>query len=116
MIEIKKITKNGAEVPETSLPEGKSILSTAGKYLVFDSNEEFESYISGLGIKPTEQQEGWARIREERNRLLRETDHFMIEDHPTTKKQEWKAYRTALRAIPQTFQDYKLVVWPVKPE
>lgn len=56
-------------------------------------------------------------IRDKRNRLLDESDKYTIIDFPIsdTKRQEWFAYRAALRDITlqSTFPDE--VVWPEKP-
>jgi len=54
-----------------------------------------------------------AEIREERNRLLRETDYAVIADspHDTT---EMREYRQALRDVPQQETFPKDVAWPEK--
>ena len=49
-----------------------------------------------------------------RNKYLAESDIYMIEDFPTTKKTEWKAYRKALRDM--DFSDLDNLKWPTKPE
>ena len=49
-----------------------------------------------------------------RNRFLAESDQYVLEDHPTTKKEEWLIYRTALRDM--DFSDLGTLDWPVKPE
>mgnify|MGYP003132585200 FL=1 len=49
-----------------------------------------------------------------RNLLLEESDKFVLEDFPTTKKTEWKAYRKALRDM--DFSDLDNLNWPTKPE
>ena len=38
----------------------------------------------------------------------------MVEDFPTTKKTEWKAYRKSLRDM--DFSDPDNITWPNKPE
>lgn len=50
----------------------------------------------------------------ERNSMLAETDVYMVEDFPTTKKTEWKVYRKALRDI--DFSNPDKITWPTKPE
>jgi len=55
-----------------------------------------------------------ANVKAERNAKLAETDVYMIEDFPTTKKAEWKAYRKALRDM--DFSDPDNITWPDKPE
>jgi len=53
-------------------------------------------------------------IKAQRNSMLAETDVYMVEDFPTTKKAEWKAYRKALRDM--DFSDSDNITWPTKPE
>ena len=54
------------------------------------------------------------RLKAERNSRLANSDIYMIEDFPTTKKTEWKAYRQALRNM--DFSDPDNITWPTKPE
>ena len=55
-----------------------------------------------------------SKIKAHRNFLLAKSDKYMIEDFPTTKKVEWKAYRKALRDM--DFSDLDNLKWPTKPE
>ena len=55
-----------------------------------------------------------AKAKAERNSLLADSDIYMIEDFPTTKKTEWKAYRKELRDM--DFSDLDNLKWPTKPE
>ena len=48
-----------------------------------------------------------------RNSMLAETDVYMVEDFPTTKKTEWKTYRQKLRDM--DFSDPNNITWPTKP-
>ena len=50
----------------------------------------------------------------ERNAFLADTDRYMVEDFPTTKKENWKTYRQALRDM--DFSDLDNLNWPTKPE
>lgn len=52
--------------------------------------------------------------KSERNRFLAESDQYVLEDHPTTKKTEWMIYRTALRDM--DFSDLENLNWPESPE
>ena len=56
-------------------------------------------------------------IRAKRNNLLSNTDHLIQSDYPISdeKKQEIKAYRQALRDIPQQDGFPDNIVWPDKP-
>ena len=62
-------------------------------------------------------------LREQRDRLLKETDVYMVVDHTTKKLKEWKTYRQNLRdltstASPKLDENGQLidVTWPTKPE
>lgn len=55
-----------------------------------------------------------AEQKAKRNSLLADSDIYMIEDFPTTKKIEWKTYRKALRNM--DFSDLNNLKWPTKPE
>ena len=56
-------------------------------------------------------------VRLERNKILSNTDHLIQSDYPISdeKKQEIKAYRQALRDIPQQDGFPDNIVWPDKP-
>jgi hypothetical protein len=56
-----------------------------------------------------------ARLREERNKRLAETDWWTLYDHQPT-PQDRLDYRQALRDITDTYQSLDTVVWPEKPE
>lgn len=62
----------------------------------------------------------WALIRAQRDRLLTESDVYVLPDRwislPSEKQTEWAAYRQALRDIPSVFTDPINVVFPTKPE
>ncbi len=61
--------------------------------------------------------EAWARVRNHRDILMKETDWTQTGDAPLTadQKQAFADYRQALRDIPQTYPDPDNVVWPDKP-
>ena len=63
--------------------------------------------VVGETIKETDE------LKAERNSRLADSDIYMIEDFPTTKKTEWKAYRKALRDM--DFSDLDNITWPTKP-
>ncbi len=57
----------------------------------------------------------WAELREERNKLLAETDWMVLSD--TTKISDaWKTYRQALRDLPANTSDPTNPTYPTKPE
>lgn len=55
-------------------------------------------------------------VRAHRDELLRCSDCKMLDDHPTGKKQEWVAYRHALRDVPDQPGFPDDVTWPTKPK
>lgn len=64
-------------------------------------------------------------LRVDRNQKLKDTDHYMIADWPITedKRNEWKAYRQALRDLPNTANpeidengNLINVTWPQRPK
>ena len=52
-------------------------------------------------------------LRQERNRLLAETDYLALAD--VTLTDEMRAYRQALRDLPANTADPSNPVWPIKP-
>lgn len=58
----------------------------------------------------------WNEVRMIRNQYLSECDWTQLEDAPfnTSKKNEWKTYRQALRDITNQ-QDPFNIIWPTKP-
>ena len=62
----------------------------------------------------------WIQIRQERTRLLAETDWTQGGDSPLTtqKKSDWAKYRTSLRTLPEDQSSktkYSDITWPTKP-
>tara|TARA_R110002020_G_scaffold334178_1_gene549528 strand:- start:42 stop:407 length:366 start_codon:yes stop_codon:yes gene_type:complete len=55
----------------------------------------------------------WERVREERNRLLAETDFYANTD--VTMTADMTTYRQALRDLPASTAKSEDVVWPTKP-
>jgi hypothetical protein len=58
----------------------------------------------------------WREVRDKRDRLLQESDTFMLTDNyeqlSPEKQQQYKMYRQHLRDITETFQDPKNIIWP----
>jgi hypothetical protein len=54
-------------------------------------------------------------LRNERNRLLAETDWTQNADVPEATRSNWLTYRQSLRDITQTYTSLNDVVWPAKP-
>ena len=56
-----------------------------------------------------------AEIRKERDSKLAETDWTQVADAPIS-QEDWAAYRTLLRSIPEQEGFPNEVTWPVEPE
>lgn len=58
----------------------------------------------------------WQNVRNERNKLLLETDWTQISDAPLTTEQktEWQTYRQELRNITNQIDPHN-IIWPTKP-
>lgn len=56
-----------------------------------------------------------SEIRNERDRLLKETDWSQVVDAPQTIKDKWSPYRQALRDVPQQPEFPINIIWPTPP-
>ena len=69
-------------------------------------------------IEQEREAHAWASLRAERNRRLAETDWIMLPDAPCpagTTREQWQAYRQALRDVPQQPGAPYDVTWPEPP-
>ena len=59
----------------------------------------------------------WMQVRNERNRLLSETDWVVTKasDTGVALSDEWKTYRQELRDLPATQTDVDNITYPTKP-
>ena len=58
----------------------------------------------------------WARVRQDRDARLQESDAMMLRANElSVGGAAWRAYRQALRDLPQTQPDPKRIVWPLPP-
>ena len=64
-------------------------------------------------IARLEAEQPWNELRQQRNRLIAETDYLALSDSTLTT--EMAAYRQALRDLPANTTDPANPVWPVKP-
>ena len=65
-------------------------------------------------IARLEAEQPWNELRQQRNRLIAETDYLALSDSTLTT--EMSAYRQALRDLPANTTDPANPVWPTKPE
>ena len=57
----------------------------------------------------------WMKVRRERDKLLIDSDAYLMPDYPMEDKSGWEAYRQELRDIPQDFDNAEDVVYPEEP-
>ena len=60
----------------------------------------------------------WIPFREQRDRLLRESDWTQIQDYSLITEEErvlWEQYRQLLRDLPETYPDPVDIIWPTAP-
>ena len=102
--------------PDRILEEGHSeitnvdmVVSNNDLIVIVDNQPQYvENYQNILNERQ------WTLIREERNRILIETDWTQLADAPLSeeKKNAWKIYRQALRDI--TLQEDPFhIIWPI---
>ena len=93
--------------------------------LMFDREENNKIYLVYDQVKLADRIEKfksakWVVIRARRNQLLRETDHYFIQQFyirlSPFDQQTMKNYRQTLLDIPQTYDDPYDVVWPDVPD
>ncbi|WP_232519474.1 MULTISPECIES: tail fiber assembly protein [Pseudomonas] len=79
--------------------------------------EQSENIMADLPLAVPMLEIEWAAIRSRRDQLLRATDFTQLPDYPATAEQlaQLKAYRKALRDIPETVEQPAELVWPELP-
>jgi|TARA_B100000073_G_C23706095_1_gene562357 hypothetical protein len=78
-------------------------------------NKKIVQVEEDLSVLPGPEEIALQNLRNERNRLLVETDWTQLPDVPETTKNAWQTYRQELRDITKTYQSIDNVVWPTKP-
>ncbi|MAQ04553.1 MAG: hypothetical protein CMA50_01860 [Euryarchaeota archaeon] len=80
------------------------------------TTEEIAEVEALRAAAPSETDIKWQQIRNQRNRLLLETDWVVTKasDTGVAVSNEWKTYRQALRDVP-TQSDPDNITWPTKP-
>lgn len=62
------------------------------------------------------EEEKWQQIRDERDRLLRESDWTQVRDIPDSiDTWSWQLYRHHLRTLPEKYENADDVVFPAPP-
>ena len=80
------------------------------------TTEEIAEVEALRAAAPSETEIKWQQIRNQRNRLLLESDWVVTKasDTGVAVSNEWKTYRQALRDVP-TQSDQDNITWPTKP-
>lgn len=108
----------------TTLSNALQSLAADAEYTDRDGTYANLEWHSDASTKPTEAEvnakiaelqaaEPLRLLREERNRLIAETDWWALSDMTMTQAQT--DYRQALRDITETYSSLDDVIWPVKP-
>ena len=91
------------------------IKSVDGKIVPLSTEEENQ-----FKIDKENYEKDFRRIRDERNRLLQETDWIVIREREQAGSvhnfEAFMKYRQELRDIPTKYNKVSLVKWPTKPE
>lgn len=97
-----------------SLRPGAKIVARSGviEFYQHDNPQPTEAEIQAE-ISRLEAEQPWKELRQERNRLIAETDYLALSD--STLSAEMATYRQALRDLPANTTDPTNPVWPVKP-
>jgi hypothetical protein len=78
-------------------------------------NKKIVQVEEDLSLLPGPEEIALQNLRDERNRLLVETDWTQLPDVPEATKNAWQTYRQELRDITKTYKSLDTVVWPTKP-
>ena len=102
---------------ETGYAGLEAVKDDGNGYAISDPDNMITEEEYNEAIAEFEVFDGWAKVRKERNQLLKDSDYTMLKDYPTTvPEQEWTTYRQSLRDIPQDYDSPDEVVYPDKPE
>jgi hypothetical protein len=97
-----------------SLRPGAKIVARGGviEFYQHDNPQPTEAEIQAE-IARLEAEQPWKALRQQRNRLIAETDYLALSD--STLSAEMATYRQALRDLPANTTDPTNPDWPVKP-
>lgn len=79
-------------------------------------NKKIVQVEEDLSVLPGQEETDLQNLRNERNRLLVESDWTQLPDVPEETKTAWQVYRQELRDITKKYQSINTVVWPTKPQ
>lgn len=108
---------NNSNATEVLYPNATRIDEDAnGNITAYDATGQISVDSSAITLKATEMLTEYKllEVRQERNRLLAETDYWVFSDTATVTQAQLD-YRQALRDITNTYTSLDDVVWPEKP-
>jgi hypothetical protein len=94
-------------------PNAVRVSSTYGAFDSDGNKIEVDEAAVAAKVAELEVEYQWKELRQQRNRLIAETDYLALSDSTLTT--EMAAYRQALRDLPANTTDPTNPVWPVKP-
>ena len=89
-----------------TIDDGAGVFDADGNQIVID-----QTLVDAAAVELQAEYQ-WKELRQERNRLIAETDYLALSDSTLTT--EMATYRQALRDITNTYQSLDTVVWPTK--
>lgn len=100
-----------AEEYEAVYREVARACSESGEYTILSDGQKYAVH----KIQPPTEDERRAEMRLRRDRLLEQTDRFMLSDYPITEteREQYKQYRQYLRDLPETegFPDVEILAF-----
>jgi len=94
-------------------PNAVRVSSTYGAFDSDGNKIEVDEAAVAAKVAELEVEYQWKELRQERNRLIAETDYLALSD--VTLTTEMATYRQALRDLPANTTDPANPVWPVRP-
>ena len=91
-----------------TIDDGAGVFDADGNQIVID-----QTLVDAAAVELQAEYQ-WKELRQERNRLIAETDYLALSDSTLTT--EMAAYRQALRDLPSNTSDPANPTWPTKPE
>ena len=94
-------------------PSVRTVLNEANAFDVDNNPVVLDETLITAEITRLEALEPWNELRQQRNRLIAETDYLALSD--ATMTDDIKTYRQTLRDLPANTTDPANPVWPTKP-
>lgn len=109
-----RVLKMHGWLPYSKITEGKPVITGSNIVILEDSVQE--TVLTRDETPEEKEQKAWKLIREERDKLLKETDLYVLSDRwavlEDIERDKLTIYRQALRDLPQTYNSSNDVIWP----